>query len=445
MLTLNDGRSELWQWDTGRTLAVDADCSQVHFSNKVFGRSIDVDVVDSTAIIPDILLQTDNDLNVWAFVGTAENGYTKISKTFKINRRNKPADYVFTPTDQITLQTIQNQIGDLADLTTEAKGTLVAAINEAAQSSGGGAGIVIDSTLTQGGQAADAAEVGARLSSLSDEIANLNTGGISATARNLLITILRNGVYSSDQKANITALETALASSGGGSGDGSGGDAETVIYTVTNKLTNVVNSNSSKSVTEGSSYVANLTADEGYSIDSVSVLMGGVDVTAAVYANGVLVINSITGDIVITATAIETIDDNFVWVVGTTESTGKWQTSSGQRLTPYKKNGTFVAFTATDDNMMYGDYRGNLYLATIPEGSTLLTIPEHESTWIIAPAIFSANGTRLADPGYNTATIDLTKYPTAVYYGANLKPSDNAVNESDWSTVNAAITDFVFS
>ena len=138
MLTLNDGRAELWQWDTGRTLAVDADCSQVHFSNKVFGRSIDVDVVDGAAIIPDILLQTDKDLNVWAFVGTAENGYTKISKTFKVNRRNKPADYVFTPTEQMTIQTIQSQIGDLADLTTEAKGTLVAAINEAAQSGGGG-------------------------------------------------------------------------------------------------------------------------------------------------------------------------------------------------------------------------------------------------------------------------------------------------------------------
>ena len=38
MLTLNDGRTELWQWDTGRTLDVDADCSQVHFSNKVFGK-----------------------------------------------------------------------------------------------------------------------------------------------------------------------------------------------------------------------------------------------------------------------------------------------------------------------------------------------------------------------------------------------------------------------
>ena len=162
MLTLNDGRSELWQWDTGRTLTVDTDCSQVHFSNKVFGRSIDVNVADGVAIIPDVLLQTDNDLNVWAFSGTAENGYTKISKTFKVNRRNKPADYVFTPTDQMTLQMIQRQIGDLADLTTEEKDTLVAAINEAARTGGGGGGsaVELDTTLTQSGKAADAKAVG---------------------------------------------------------------------------------------------------------------------------------------------------------------------------------------------------------------------------------------------------------------------------------------------
>lgn len=116
MLTLNDGRSELWQWDTGRTLAVDADCSQVHFSNKVFGRSIDVDVTDGVAIIPDVLLQTDKDLNVWAFVGTAENGYTKISKTFNVNRRNKPADYVFTPPEQTSLEEIKEKIDYLESI-----------------------------------------------------------------------------------------------------------------------------------------------------------------------------------------------------------------------------------------------------------------------------------------------------------------------------------------
>ena len=116
MLTLNDGRSELWQWDTGRTLTVDNDCSQVHFSNKVFGRSIDVDVVDGVAIIPDILLQTDKELNVWAFVGTAENGYTKISKTFKVNRRNKPDDYVFTPPDQTSLEEIKERVSYLESM-----------------------------------------------------------------------------------------------------------------------------------------------------------------------------------------------------------------------------------------------------------------------------------------------------------------------------------------
>ena len=113
MLTLNDGRNELWQWDTGRKLTVDADCSQVHFSNKVFGRSIDVDVVDGVAIVPDILLQTDKDLTSWAFVGTAENGYTKISKVFRVNKRNKPADYVFTEQDQTTLGEFLNRIEDL--------------------------------------------------------------------------------------------------------------------------------------------------------------------------------------------------------------------------------------------------------------------------------------------------------------------------------------------
>lgn len=116
MLTLNDGRSELWQWDTGRKLNVDVDCSQVHFSNKVFGRSIDVDVVGGVAIIPDILLQTEKDLTAWAFVGSPENGYTKISKVFKVNRRNKPADYVFTPTEQTTLGEILERIDGLESM-----------------------------------------------------------------------------------------------------------------------------------------------------------------------------------------------------------------------------------------------------------------------------------------------------------------------------------------
>ena len=56
---------------------------------------------------------------------------------------------------------IQGQIGNLADLATASKDNLVAAINEAAQSGGGGGSAVeLDTTLTQPGKAADAKAVG---------------------------------------------------------------------------------------------------------------------------------------------------------------------------------------------------------------------------------------------------------------------------------------------
>lgn len=138
-IKLADGRGKLYQWDTGRKVVVDDETvKQVHYQNRFYGRTIDVDVSNGTAIIPDQLLQSFAPLVVFAWVGSAEDGYTKIEKTFEVHKRNKPADYVFTPVDQKTLDDLQFQIGDLADLTTEAKDTLVAAINEAARSGGGG-------------------------------------------------------------------------------------------------------------------------------------------------------------------------------------------------------------------------------------------------------------------------------------------------------------------
>lgn len=78
-------------------------------------------------------------------------------------------------------------------------------------------------------------------------------------------------------------------------------------YSVTNTLSNVTSSNSTPSVTEGSSYYAELTAEDGYAIDSVTVTMGGLDITATAYGNGVVSIGAVTGNIVITATAAKVI------------------------------------------------------------------------------------------------------------------------------------------
>ena len=139
-ITIADGRGALWQWDTGRRLRVGSGVEQIHYQNRCFGRSVDVDVGDDgTAIIPDELLQDWHPLTAYAYVTDDTGAYTMVQQDFAVHKRAKPAGYVYTPTDQMTLQTIQRQIGDLADLTTTAKDTLVAAINEVART-GGGAG-----------------------------------------------------------------------------------------------------------------------------------------------------------------------------------------------------------------------------------------------------------------------------------------------------------------
>ena len=140
-ITIADGRGALWQWDTGRRVKIaDGDgVKQVHYQNRCFGRSVDVDVGDDgTAIIPDELLQDCHTLTAYAYVTDDTGAYTMVQQDFVVHKRAKPAGYVYTPTDQMTLRTIQRQIGDLADLTTEAKDTLVAAINEVARTGGAG-------------------------------------------------------------------------------------------------------------------------------------------------------------------------------------------------------------------------------------------------------------------------------------------------------------------
>ena len=142
-ITIADGRGALWQWDTRRRVKItDGDVKQVHYQNRCFGRSVDVDVGDDgTAIIPDELLQDWHPLTAYAYVTDDTGAYTMVQQDFIVHKRAKPAGYVYTLTDQMTLQTIQRQIGDLDTLTTEDKSTIVAAINEAARTGGGAGGM----------------------------------------------------------------------------------------------------------------------------------------------------------------------------------------------------------------------------------------------------------------------------------------------------------------
>lgn len=79
-----------------------------------------------------------------------------------------------------------------------------------------------------------------------------------------------------------------------------------IYYVVTNTLTNCANNNSTTQVIKGQSYVAVITPNSGYELKSVSVTMGGVNITASAVSGGNISIAEVIGDIVITAVAEET-------------------------------------------------------------------------------------------------------------------------------------------
>lgn len=96
-------------------------------------------------------------------------------------------------------------------------------------------------------------------------------------------------------------------------------------YSVTNNLTGATSSNSATSVEENTAYSATITADSGYTLTgaTVSVTMGGTDITSSAYSNGTISIASVTGDIAITVVAAEE-----AW--GTVEMNSAYSYGGGQ-------------------------------------------------------------------------------------------------------------------
>jgi hypothetical protein len=81
-------------------------------------------------------------------------------------------------------------------------------------------------------------------------------------------------------------------------------DAETqASYKVTQTLSHVASSFDGYYVESGEAFTATLTADSGYTIENVIVMMGGEDITDTAYSTGTVTVASASGDIVIIATA----------------------------------------------------------------------------------------------------------------------------------------------
>lgn len=76
-------------------------------------------------------------------------------------------------------------------------------------------------------------------------------------------------------------------------------------YTVTNSLTHCTNNNAAANVIGGQPYAALITAESGYTLDTVTVTMGGTNITSTAVDGGAITVPSVSGNLIITATATE--------------------------------------------------------------------------------------------------------------------------------------------
>lgn len=84
-----------------------------------------------------------------------------------------------------------------------------------------------------------------------------------------------------------------------------------VYYSIARTLAACTSNKTETNIEEGASWTETITANDGYELSNVTVKMGGSDVTSSVYSGGVITIPAVTGDIVITATATEIVEEPY--------------------------------------------------------------------------------------------------------------------------------------
>ena len=133
---------------------------------------------------------------------------------------------------------------------------------------------------------------------LKSALKRIEGGGWSSTQIDLFEAFTNVIAYTSpDANSIVSSLISSLRSGSSDTPEGS----FSIIYV----LSNVTSSSKDNSIKSGEPYNTTLTANPGYELESVIVKMGGSDITSTAYSDGEITISAVTGNIVITASAVQ--------------------------------------------------------------------------------------------------------------------------------------------
>ncbi len=206
--------------------------------------------------------------------------------------------------------------------------------------------------------------------------------------------------------------------------------SEAVFHSVTKVLTNASCTGVS-SVAGGGSFTATVVANTGYTLQSITVTMGGTDITASACSGGTIYIHAVTGDIVITAVAAgEAAQVTLTGIsaqysggdvpIGTAASelegitvTAKYSDGSTQTVTKYAVSGTIAA----GENLLTVSYGGfDAYITVtgvqaVPQYCTITNQLSGASTNNTLPGIAGGSAytaTITADSGFTLKSVKVT-------------------------------------
>ena len=142
--------------------------------------------------------------------------------------------------------------------------------------------------------------------------------------------------------------------------DGTPSGIDTETKSITNNLTGCTTSNNASSVALNDSYSATITPNSGYTLVTLTVTMGGVDITSTAVSGGTITIASVTGNVVITAFAeAQTSYTNLVRTSQAVDSTAVYNNGIGYKNGYYLDSGDGHESTNASDCMTgciaYGD------------------------------------------------------------------------------------------
>jgi len=107
LFSIKGNKEHFWQWDLNQMLMVEnEEINEVHFCNGTADCSLVCAINEGLVNVPNILLQTANDIKVYAVCGDSTIG----EQLFKVRARTKPEDYVYTETEVLRYEDLEERI-----------------------------------------------------------------------------------------------------------------------------------------------------------------------------------------------------------------------------------------------------------------------------------------------------------------------------------------------